>query len=119
MFESSCPGLLKTLLIPGAPGISSGTPCALVGLAPFNCDSGQFRGRRSIRGGRTSVRCSLYMATLAARRFNPIIKAFADRLTALGKKPKVIITACMRKLLVILNTMVKHKTHWNPALSTT
>jgi transposase len=92
---------------------------ALVGLAPFNCDSGEFRGRRAIRGGRASVRCSLYMAALSARRFNPVIKAFADRLTALGKKPKVIITACMRKLLVILNTMVKNKTHWNPAISTT
>jgi transposase len=92
---------------------------ALVGLAPFNCDSGQFRGCRRIRGGRTSVRCTLYMAALSARRFNPVIKAFADRLQARGKKPKVIITACMRKLLVILNTMVKNKTHWNPALSTT
>jgi transposase len=92
---------------------------ALVGLAPFNCDSGEFRGRRAIRGGRASVRCSLYMAALSARRFNPVIKAFADRLAALGKKPKVIITACMRKLLVILNTMVKNKTHWNPEISTT
>jgi len=92
---------------------------ALIGLAPFNCDSGEFRGRRAIRGGRTSVRCTLYMATLNARRFNPVIKAFADRLQALGKKPKVIITACMRKLLVILNTMVKNKTHWNPEISTT
>jgi transposase len=91
---------------------------ALVGLAPFNCDSGEFRGRRAIRGGRASVRRSLYMATLSARRFNPVIKAFADRLAALGKKPKVIITACMRKLLVILNTMVKNKTRWNPAIST-
>jgi transposase len=92
---------------------------ALVGLAPFNCDSGQFRGRRTIRGGRISVRCVLYMAALNARRFNPVIRAFADRLAALGKKPKVILTACMRKLLVILNTMVKNKTHWNPAISTT
>jgi transposase len=92
---------------------------ALVGLAPFNRDSGEFRGQRAIRGGRTSVRCILYMATLNARRFNPVIKAFADRLKALGKKPKVILTACMRKLLVILNTMVKNKTHWNPAVSTT
>jgi transposase len=92
---------------------------ALVGLAPFNCDSGEFRGRRAIRGGRASVRRSLYMAALSARRFNPVIKAFADRLAALGKKPKVIITACMRKLLVILNTMVKNKTHWNPEISTT
>jgi len=92
---------------------------ALVGLAPFNCDSGEFLGRRAIRGGRASVRRSLYMAALSARRFNPVIKAFSDRLAALGKKPKVIITACMRKLLVILNAMVKNKTHWNPEISTT
>jgi transposase len=91
----------------------------LVGLAPFNRDSGEFRGRRAIRGGRTAVRCTLYMATLNARRFNPVIKAFADRLASLGKKPKVIITACMRKLLVILNTMVKNRSHWNPAISAT
>ena len=64
------------------------------------------------------MRCSLYMATLGARRSNPVIRAFSDRLKALGKKPKVIITACMRKLLVILNTMVKNNTHWNPAIST-
>lgn len=92
---------------------------ALVGVAPFNCDSGQFRGRRCIRGGRISVRCALYMAAVTARRINPLIRAFADRLAALGKKPKVILTACMRKLLVILNTMVKNKTHWNLAIPTT
>jgi transposase len=92
---------------------------ALVGIAPFNCDSGQFRGRRTIRGGRISVRCALYMAALTARRVNPVIRAFADRLAALGKKPKVILTACMRKLLVILNTMVKNKTFWNPTISIT
>jgi transposase len=92
---------------------------ALVGIAPFNCDSGQFRGRRTIRGGRISVRCALYMAALTARRANPVIRAFADRLAALGKKPKVILTACMRKLLVILNTMVKNKTFWNPEISIT
>jgi transposase len=92
---------------------------ALVGLAPFNCDSGEFQGRRAIRGGRSSVRCTLYMATLSAQRSNPVIKAFSNRLKALGKQSKVIITACMRKLLVILNTMVKNKTHWNPVISTT
>lgn len=92
---------------------------ALVGIAPFNCDSGPFRGRRTIRGGRISVRCALYMAALTARRANPVIRAFADRLAALGKKPKVILTACMRKLLVILNTMVKNKTLWNPEISIT
>ena len=87
---------------------------ALVGIAPFNRDSGQFRGRRMIFGGRRTVRSVLYMAALTARRHNPVIRAFADRLEAQGKLPKVIIVACMRKLLVILNTMVKTNTSWNP-----
>ncbi len=88
---------------------------ALVGIAPFNDDSGQHRGKRRIAGGRATVRRALYMAALAARRCNPVIRAFADRLAAQGKKPKVILTACMRKLLVILNTLLKHRTPWNPA----
>lgn len=87
---------------------------ALVGVAPFNRDSGQFRGTRSIFGGRASVRCALYMAALSARRHNPTIRTFADRLASQGKPPKVIITACIRKLLVILNTMLKNNTPWNP-----
>ena len=86
---------------------------ALVGVAPFNRDSGQFRGRRTIFGGRRAVRSTLYMAALAARRCNPVIREFADRLEAQGKLPKVILVACMRKLLVILNSMVKTNTHWN------
>ena len=90
---------------------------ALVGVAPYNRDSGQFRGRRTIYGGRRSVRSALYMAALTARRHNPVIRAFADRLAAQGKLPKVILVACMRKLLVILNTMVKTNTHWNPKLA--
>lgn len=90
---------------------------ALVGIAPFNRDSGQFRGSRTIFGGRRAVRSVLYMAALTARRHNPVIRAFADRLEAQGKRPKVIIVACMRKLLVILNTMVKTNTHWNPKIA--
>ena len=86
---------------------------ASAGLAPFNHDSGRFRGKRSIWGGRASVRSVLYMAALTARRCNPTIRQFADRLEAEGKPFKVVITACMRKLLVILNTMVKNNTHWN------
>jgi transposase len=89
---------------------------ALAGLAPFNRDSGQFKGKRSIWGGRASVRTSLYMATLTARRINPVIRAFAARLESVGKPFKVMMTACMRKLLVILNTMVKTNTTWNPKL---
>jgi transposase len=85
---------------------------ALVGLAPFNDDSGRHRGARRIAGGRASVRRVLYMAALSARRCNPAIRAFAQRLAAQGKKPKVILTACMRKLLVILNAMLKNNTPW-------
>ncbi len=87
---------------------------ALAGLAPFNRDSGRFRGRRSIWGGRKTVRSVLYMATLSAMRCNHVIKTFGERLKADGKPFKVVITACMRKLLVILNTMVQNNTHWNP-----
>lgn len=87
---------------------------ALAGVAPFNDDSGTHRGKRSIRGGRRSIRNVLYMATLSAQRHNPVIRHFAQRLKAQGKLPKVIITACMRKLLVILNTMVKTNSRWNP-----
>ncbi len=86
----------------------------LVGVAPLNCDSGNFRGRRKIWGGRAEVRAALYMAALSASRYNPAIKAFYRRLILKGKKPKVALTACMRKLLVILNTMVKNQTAWDP-----
>lgn len=85
---------------------------SLVGLAPFSRDSGKFRGQRAIWGGRGSVRSALYMAAFNARRCNPVIRAFADRLQQAGKRPKVILTACMRKLLVILNTMVRNQTTW-------
>lgn len=88
---------------------------ALVGVAPFNDDSGKHRGKRSIRGGRKELRCTLYMAALTARRVNPVIKAFADRLKEAGKPYKVIMTACMRKLVVILNTLIRNNTLWQPA----
>lgn len=87
---------------------------ALVGLAPYNNDSGPRKGKRSIAGGRKSVRCVLYMAAMAAKRFNPVIKDFADRLAQHGKPFKVILVACMRKLLVILNSIVKSASPWNP-----
>lgn len=90
---------------------------ALVGVAPLNRDSGKLHGRRCIWGGRAQVRAVLYMAALSATRFNPVIKAFYERLIAAGKVPKVAITACMRKLLVILNAMTRDGTHWNPALA--
>lgn len=79
---------------------------ALVGVAPFNCDSGQMRGKRAIRGGRGEVRAVLYMATLAARRCNPVIKAHFEHLISQGKEFKVAMTACMRKLLTHLNSLV-------------
>lgn len=87
---------------------------ALVGLAPFNRDSGKHKGKRSIGGGRKSVRSVLYMAALAARRCNPVIKAFAERLAQNGKPFKVVLTACMRKLLVIVNALLKSGQPWNP-----
>jgi transposase len=87
---------------------------ALVGTVPFNRDSGRFHGKRSICGGRTAVRSVLYMAAITARTHNPVIREFAKRLEAAGKPFKVVITACMRKLLVILNAMLKNKTKWSP-----
>jgi transposase len=90
---------------------------SLVGLAPFNRDSGQHQGKRAIGGGRKSVRSVLYMAALAARRCNPVIKAFADRLAQHGKPFKVVLTACMRKLLVIVNSLLKSGQPWNPKLA--
>lgn len=90
---------------------------ALAGLAPYNRDSGTFTGRRSIWGGRASVRTALYMAAVSARRCNPIIRRFAQRLEQAGKSFKVVITACMRKLLTILNLLVKNQSPWNPKLA--
>ena len=83
---------------------------ALVGLVPFNRDSGKMKGKREIWGGRAYVRSLLYMAALAARRSNPLIKPFYERLIAKGKLPKVVLVACMRKLLTILNAMVRTNT---------
>jgi len=88
---------------------------ALVGVAPLNRDSGSMRGRRSIWGGRRAVRSGLYMAALVASRYNPAIKAFYKRLRASGKKAKVALTACIRKLLTILNAIMKTQEAWQPA----
>jgi len=89
---------------------------ALVGVAPFNCDSGTMRGKRRCFGGRAALRSALYMATISATRFNPVIKPFYQRLLAAGKPKKVAIVACMRKLLTILNAMVRDQLAWNPTL---
>jgi transposase len=86
---------------------------ALAGVAPLNRDSGTFHGRRIVWGGRSSVRASLYMATLVATKHNPIIRDFYLRLCSSGKRKKVALTACMRKLLTILNSMLKYHVPWN------
>jgi transposase len=87
---------------------------ALVGVAPFCKDSGTMKGRRVVWGGRASIRSVLYMATLSAIRYNKPIKTFYQRLVANGKLKKVALVACMRKLLIILNAMVKNGSEWNP-----
>ena len=90
---------------------------ALVGLAPFNCDSGNMRGKRAIWGGRACVRQTLYMATLSATRYNPVIHAHFLHLSKLGKPPKVALVACMRKLLTILNAMIHSMKAWQSELA--
>ena len=90
---------------------------SLVGLAPINRDSGTLRGHRTIIGGRRMVRTALYMPTISAIRFNPLIKQFYDRLRTTGKPPKVAITACMRKLLILLNAIVRDNTPWVPYIA--
>lgn len=89
---------------------------ALVGVAPFNCDSGTLHGRRRCWGGRAEVRAVLYMATVSAVRCNPALRTFYQRLKAAGKPPKVALTATMRKLLTILNAMVRDGAEWDPNL---
>lgn len=122
----------KDDLLQSVPGIGSTASCALivelpelghlnrkkiaalVGVAPLNRDSGRWRGTRGVWGGRAHVRSILYMATLTAVRYNPVIRAFYQRLLAEGKATKVALTACMRKLLTILNAMVRTHTRWSP-----
>lgn len=89
---------------------------ALVGVAPLNRDSGQMRGKRSIWGGRADVRRTLYMATLTAVRYNPALKACYERLLGVGKRKKVALVACMRKLLTMLNTIAKHGSMWDSTM---
>jgi transposase len=88
---------------------------ALVGVAPLNRDSGTWRGRRAIWGGRATVRAVLYMAALVGTRHNPALRALYQRLLAARKPKKLALTACIRKLLTILNAMLKHRTRWAPA----
>ena len=111
------PVLATTLLadLPELGRLNRRQIAALVGVAPLNWDSGQQRGTRHIWGGRAPVRTALYMATLSAVRCNPVIRAFFERLSAAGKPRKVALTACMRKLLVILNAMMQRRVGWQPA----
>jgi transposase len=108
------PVVSLTLLadLPGLGTLNRQQISALVGIAPLNRDSGLLRGRRKVWGGRGRVRAALYMATLTATRCNPRIKAFYQRLLGAGKAKKAALVACMRKLLCILNAMVKHNTPW-------
>ena len=112
------PVLSMTLLsnLPELGTLNRGEIAALVGVAPFNRDSGTQRGKRKVWGGRAQVRAALYMAALVATRFNPVLRVFYQRLCAAGKPKKVALTACMRKLLTILNLMVRQNRHWNPSL---
>ncbi len=86
---------------------------ALVGVAPFNRDSGMLRGRRTVWGGRADVRGALYMGTLVATRYNPVIRRFYQHLCASGKMKKVALVACMRKFITILNAILRHHTPWS------
>lgn len=126
---------VKENLLKSVPGVGDGTAslllaalpelgflnrrqiAALVGLAPINCDSGKSRGRRKIMGGRTAVRSQLYMATLSAIRWNPLIKKFYDRLIAHGKIKKVAMTACMRKMVILLNAVIRDSCPFQPIIT--
>ena len=104
----------KTLMtdLPELGRLGKRTLSALVGVAPFNRDSGSVRGKRHVRGGRASIRGILYMAALTGSRFNPVLKAFYARLLAAGKPKKLALTAVAHKLLIILNAMVRNRTMW-------
>jgi len=116
---SSVPGMGRVTAIallaqlPELGGLGTREISGLVGVCPYSRDSGPMRGRRTIWGGRSAVRAALYMAALVGSRHNPILKAFYQRLVASGKPKKVALVACMRKLLVILNAMMKHDQAWH------
>lgn len=118
----SVPGFAETTsanLIAGMPElgqVSDDIAAALVGVAPYDDDSGKRRGERHIKGGRRWVRNAIYMPCLGAvTQNNPVLKAFYQRLIAKGKKPKVALVACMRKLIVILNTLIARRQKWDPS----
>jgi transposase len=110
------PVLARTLLfeLPELGCLTSKQLAKLVGVAPLNRDSGRQQGKRQIWGGRSTIRSALYMGSLAATRYNPVIKRYYQRLLTAGKPKKVALVACMHKLLTILNAMLKHNTAWQP-----
>jgi transposase len=110
------PTVARTLLaeLPELGRLDRRAIAALVGVAPFNRDSGQWRGRRMIWGGRAPVRAALYMAALVATRHNAALRRFYQRLRTAGKPAKVALVAVMRKLLTIVNAMIKHQSRWQP-----
>jgi len=112
------PNLARTLIaeLPELGQLSHKQIAALVGVAPLARDSGLFRGKRMVWGGRASVRSALYMSILSATKWNPVIRVFYQRLRAQGKPPKVAMVACMRKLLTILNAMVRDGREWDPSI---
>ena len=120
-YEKVVPGIgpvvSKTLVaeLPELGRLNRRQIAALIGVAPVNRDSGAMRGKRMIWGGRGGIRAQLYMAALVAARRNPVIRAFYQRLRTAGKPVKVALTACMRKLLVILNAIARSGTPWQPA----
>jgi transposase len=135
LIESDDDWSRKSQIVSSVPGIGATTAATLIadlpemgelnrekiarlaGVAPLNRDSGTIQGKRPIRGGRASLRCVLYMATLAATRWNPVIQEDYQRLVSRGKPRKAALVACMRKLLSILNTMVRNNECWNPRLA--
>jgi transposase len=112
------PSLARTLIaeLPELGQLTHKEIAALAGVAPFACDSGLMRGRRKVWGGRSSVRTALYMSVWSASRWNPVIRVFYQRLRANGKPPKVALVACMRKLLTILNAMLRDHRQWDPSI---
>ena len=116
---SSVPGVgpvLCATLIAGLPELgrlNRREIAALVGVAPYPHDSGTMRGRRTVWGGRAHLRATLYMATLVGVRYNPALRSLYCRLLERGKAKKLALVACMRKLITILNAMLKHRTHWS------
>ena len=109
------PVVVNTLLgdLPELGALTNKQIAALTGVAPYNRDSGKLRGKRRIRGGRATVRTMLYMAMLTSIQHNPVIKRFYQRLVAEGKHKKVVLTACIRKMIIILNAMLRDGTTWN------